>query len=157
MDLSFLTWNSQSKLLKTASKTVYVRSAENTHQTLRGICEAQNIKSSVRREKEVPKTLFPSSGGDSGKDEQDRSRQLLVPLSQWPRQERSPDLTQMMFSDVKEDSCEPSCLHLSKPNLPFIHKLRTLSLLQDVTGSHHCPYFFPGRWLVSSMPTTNKD
>ena len=69
MDLSFLTWNSQSKLLKTASKTVYVRSAENIHQTLRGICEAQNIKSNIRREKEVPKTLFPSSGGDSGKDE----------------------------------------------------------------------------------------
>ena len=40
----------------------------------------------------------------------------------------------MMFSDVTEDSFEPNRLHLSKPNLPFIHKLRTPSLLQDVTG-----------------------
>ena len=63
----------------------------------------------------------------------------------------------MMFSDVTEDSFEPNHLHLSKPNLPFIHKLRTLSRLQDVTRSHHCPHFFPGCWSVSSLPTTNKD
>ena len=72
-------------------------------------------------------------------------------------QQEWPHLTQMMFSDVTEDSFEPNHLHLSKPNLPFIHKLRTLSRLQDVTRSHHCPHFFPGCWSVSSLPTTNKD